>query len=201
MPTTQSKDPSRFELMGAIANKVLARERRKRERRAKSMGVVEHPYLTPSDQRRFWAKVRRGRRCWVWEASLMKRGSYGQFMLRGRVLRAHRVAYELLVGSAEGLLVCHTCDNPPCCNPKHLFLGTIADNNADAMAKGRTFVPDSPRGSEHHSSKLTVAQVRVIRKLRGKVTGVELARRFGVTKSAVSRIQLGKVWKSAYNTK
>jgi hypothetical protein len=162
------------------------------------MKIIDHRYLTPSDQRRFWIKVKRGPGCWIWQASRAKRGGYGQFMLRGRLLKAHRVAYELRVAPIpSGLFVCHKCDNPPCCNPRHLFAGTVADNGADSMAKGRAFVPTPLRGSDHHSSKLKAVQVRRIRALRGVVRGVDLARRYGVTKSSISRIQLGKVWKVA----
>lgn len=79
--------------------------------------------------------------CWPWRGQLGG-GGYGRVHWLGHSLRAHRKAYELLVGPIpSGLHVCHSCDNPPCCNPAHLWLGTDADNLADMRAKGRRRYP------------------------------------------------------------
>lgn len=78
--------------------------------------------------------------CWIWTDSKTEKG-YGRFFIDGKQLRAHRVAYELYIGEIpEGMLVCHNCptgDNPSCCNPAHLWLGSHADNQNDKMSKGR----------------------------------------------------------------
>jgi len=76
--------------------------------------------------------------CWVWLASTVGAG-YGHFSLAGgRKILAHRFAWEQSKGAIpDGLKVLHRCDNPPCCNPNHLFLGTQADNVHDMMQKGR----------------------------------------------------------------
>jgi len=96
---------------------------------------------------RFWGKVdrRRDDECWPWTASVTRHG-YGQIMVgaygtgsRPRPLRANRVAWELTHGPIpDGLWVLHSCDNPSCCNPSHLFLGTQTENMRDAADKGRT---------------------------------------------------------------
>lgn len=91
---------------------------------------------------RFWPKVdvRGHEECWEWTASRKERG-YGVFSRPGHnngALKAHRVSWELANGPIpDGLCVLHRCDNPPCVNPAHLFLGTIADNNRDMSLKGR----------------------------------------------------------------
>lgn len=110
-------------------------------------------YVRRSLAQRFWPKVNKdgpvhpilGTPCWPWSARARKRtpnGDYGRiFNRRGaspRVIYAHRVAWELTNGPlADGEYVFHRCDNPPCCNPSHLFKGTYLDNNRDMTAKGR----------------------------------------------------------------
>ncbi len=87
---------------------------------------------------RFWPKVdRSGPACWPWIGA-RNPGGYGNFGIGYRTHRASRVAYELTFGPIPaGMFVCHSCDNPPCCNPEHLFLGTNADNLRDMATKGR----------------------------------------------------------------
>jgi hypothetical protein len=87
---------------------------------------------------RFWNLVDKGEpdACWEWTG---KKDSYGRFKIVGNVLgTASRIAYILTYGMFDPALeVCHRCDNPPCCNPAHLFLGTHSENMRDASAKGR----------------------------------------------------------------
>jgi hypothetical protein len=99
------------------------------------------------------------------------------------------VAYEDRVGPIpEGMLVCHKCDNPPCCNPAHLFLGDVRDNSADMVQKGR-----STHGERHGNAKLSDADVAVVRAaLAGGMTGRALADWFGVSEATISMYKSGQ---------
>jgi len=152
------------------------------------------PIKIEFEPKRFWSKVATGEagECWEWLAAKDKQG-YGHFSIcRGQLRKAHRVAWVLTYGPIpEGLLVCHHWDNPSCCNPYHLFLGTSADNVQDAVRKGRV-----PLGSELWNSKLTKEDVLDIRKwfAEGDWTQQELADAFDVTQQTISGIILRKHW-------
>jgi hypothetical protein len=105
---------------------------------------------------------------------------------------AHRIAYELAYGPiADGLQVLHRCDNPPCCNPAHLFLGTIKENIHDAMAKGRFTC-----GVRQHNSKLTDTQVQRLRQQRALGASVQqLATQYQLSPQNVRMIVRRRTWK------
>ena len=128
--------------------------------------------------------------CIMWDKSVDKDG-YGQVTSNGRTRRAHRVVWENHFGPIpDGLLVCHHCDNPGCVNIDHLFLGTNKDNIRDCVNKGRKSLW-RPRGSDSPSAKLSHDHVEEIRRLLSSHSQTEIARQFGVTPSAISRIATG----------
>lgn len=132
----------------------------------------------------FWARVTKGDDCWLWAGSLVK--GYGVFT--GRRYLAHRVAYRLHFGIDPGpLFVCHHCDNPRCCRPDHLFLGTNQDNQRDCSRKARR------SGEKHGNSKLCDVEVNEI--LRSSKSHAELGEQYGVTAEAIGVIRRRQAWK------
>jgi len=127
--------------------------------------------------------------CWLWTGSKHTTG-YGGIRFRGRMWGAHRVSWTLYRGEIpEGLSVCHTCDNPLCVNPDHLFLGNQKDNMLDARNKGRL---QNMKGTANHNSKLTEDDVRAIRAdPRPQKT---IATEYKVSASQVSRIVTRRNW-------
>lgn len=174
---------------------------------------------------RFWAKVDRSGgpdACWPWRGAKNSRGrwGYGVFYVgQKRLVVAHRVALEWSSGpppSAEHD-ACHHCDNPPCCNPEHLFWGTPKDNTEDARSKGRLSTGAAHaarlnplrgdahpyrrhpelirRGDRSGTSKLAERDIPVIRALlRAGVPQREVAGQFGVSQPTVAGIKAGKRW-------
>ncbi len=123
--------------------------------------------------------------CWLWTGSLTTVG-YGQFFQNGKRTHAHRVSWEQTNGPIpDGLFVLHKCDVRSCVNPKHLFLGTHADNMADAVSKKRM-----RHGENHPKTTLTDTQVREIRV--STEAGRRLAARLGVSHSTVWGIRSGQ---------
>jgi len=121
------------------------------------------------------------------------RGGYGQLIYEGRTVWAHRLSYALHFGPYDQrMMVLHKCDNPPCCNPEHLFLGDGKMNMQDAKRKGRI-----ARGEYHPGSKMT--EKDVIRILKSSETVAELARELNVSRSTVSLTRSGVRWKHVYD--
>ena len=130
--------------------------------------------------------------CLIWQACVGGNG-YGQLRVNGRLVYAHRHAWEQAFGPVpDGLHVLHRCDVRRCVEPSHLFLGTNQDNIADKLQKNR-----GSRGENHNMAKLSAAQVSDIRKrlAAGDESQAEIAASHGVSQPLVSMIHTGKVWK------
>lgn len=138
--------------------------------------------------------------CWPWIGSVKR---YGVFSMKHETFRAHRVIYFLTHPGEISLkiqdrfsddadIVLHTCDNPACCNPNHLVLGTPKDNTQDMISKGRRF---NNKGELHPLSKLSNEEVREIRELAAKKIPLkEIAKKYGVSVPTVSGIKWRRVY-------
>jgi hypothetical protein len=145
---------------------------------------------------RLWAKVRRGGDddCWPWLGGIA-RGGYGVITVNRTVWSTHRLAWTVTSGEIPNeALVCHKCDNPPCCNPSHLFLGTHKDNSDDMHSKGRA---RPPHGVKHPRAKLTDVDVLELRAAAANGTLVfrDAIRRYRVCQSTIRRAIDRANWK------
>lgn len=146
-----------------------------------------HPKTTDEVIQDFWSFVDRSAEgCWEWQGQILSVNNYGRYRRKNPygTERAHRIAWMIANGPIpKGMYVCHKCDNPPCVNPSHLFLGTQADNMQDMHLKGRGHA-----GESHANAKLSDEEVEIIRSNPLGVTQRELASKFGVSESLVSQI-------------
>lgn len=166
-------------------------------------------------------EIKTDNECWLYIGTQDKDG-YGQLKHKGKQFRTHRIAYEIYIGPIpDGMFICHHCDNPPCVNPKHLFLGTPKDNLMDASKKGRLFPRPKTKkkmsiaktGSKNSfynkkhliktkralslaCGKLTTEQVNEIRKLsKSGISGKYLAELFCISQGAISLIVNNKTYR------
>jgi hypothetical protein len=129
-----------------------------------------------------------GNGCWEWTGNIIGNG-YGQMVFCNKREHAHRVSWQLFRGEIPpGQMVCHTCDNPICVNPEHLFLSDHSGNMKDKVNKSRQY-----RGERHHSTKFTEDQIRAIR-LDPRSNSV-VAAEFGVSRNAIYNIRTRRDWK------
>lgn len=155
---------------------------------------------------RLWDRVQMGAEdaCWPWTGYCRPSG-HGQISVnRGRLEGTHRLAWMLANGTdvPPRMYVCHHCDNPPCCNPAHLYVGTPKDNSQDAVDRGRS---RGPRGLDNGNGRLTPEQVEMVRaeyireyrRYRGgwRSNAAELAAQVGCSKQYIATIVRGE-WRA-----
>lgn len=134
-------------------------------------------------KRKIYERTERVADCWIWQGCKNSRG-YGDIFFLGRTEKAHRAAYIAFKGDIpDGMFVCHSCDNPSCVNPAHLWLGTHSENMADMREKGRAKTSPQRR-------KLTDDDILEIRSSTER--GSELARKFNVSGALITLIRQGK---------
>lgn len=160
-------------------------------------------YNVGTIEERFWQKVTKlsDDECWPWIANKNNKG-YGMlyWIKYGRKILAHRVSHEIHNAPIDATMcVLHKCDNPPCCNPKHLFLGTMKDNHKDMVNKGRRVIAWSPENMPPHlpgflngNAKFTEEQVREIKESI-KPTKF-FTEKYDVARSTINRMRSGKSW-------
>ena len=156
------------------------------------------PTLSQSQITAFWEKVevRGENECWIWTEYRDANG-YGRVQLYPDVFLAHRIAYAILRRKPGRLCVCHSCDNPPCCNPNHHFLGTKLKNVRDMDQKGRR--ASAPcKGAANGNAKLTGEVVQAIRQAADGKTRyglmLRLAKKYGIHRSTIHRILKHETW-------
>ena len=129
--------------------------------------------------------------CWEWRSSNLPKG-YGMVQFNKKRYYTHRLSYEAFIGPIEsGMLICHKCDNPKCCNPDHLFMGTAFDNMRDMAAKGRNWVPYGAwAGQANPKAKLTPEiRSKIEDELRSGERAAYVAQRHSITAVRVGQIR------------
>ncbi len=146
-------------------------------------------------EQRLWARVERGAPDECWPFRKAPTHEYGQLMDNRRPVLAHRLAYSLTKGEIpEGMVVRHTCDNPPCCNPAHLTIGTYADNSRDMTERSR-----AARLFQISTTKLTDEQVRqIVRRRRAGEGSADLASEFGVSRGYINDLAAGRAYRAIF---
>ena len=158
-------------------------------------GLCVNPnHLVFGDEGRFWSKVDKTGDCWIWTAGLTSpaHGGYGKHTIsengKKHTVGTHRYSWIFAHGPIpDGFVVCHMCDNPPCVNPNHLFLGTIKDNVWDCVRKGR-----NARGERNGHSKLTD---EIVREIKSTCNVLELSKKYDVSVRTILDLVFDKSWR------
>lgn len=164
--------------------RICLKERRKESKKNQTLKPIPKKTIDL-----FFQNIEKTSDCWLWEKGSLLKG-YGLFALNGANILAHRFSYLYHYGELpNNLMVCHTCDNPKCVNPKHLFLGTSKENLQDMAKKGRR------KGEKHACAKLTENQVLDIRKrVQNGEKPTVVAKKFNISYNYLRDIVRRKYW-------
>lgn len=158
--------------------------------------------MTDDQIKKFWGKVDiKGKiDCWEWTGAKKPKG-YGNVRIDKKYLSSHRIAWELSNGDIpSGLVVMHICDNPSCCNPSHLVLGTMKSNSFDMIKKRRDgFKKNKAKGENNGNSKLKNSDIDTIRSIYKErdISQSDIGDMFGVSQTTISRVLLGRTWRGS----
>lgn len=147
-------------------------------------------------QTRFWSKVEKSDGCWVWRGDI-GHGGYGRIRINGANKMSHRIAWEWVNGPIPaGLVICHSCDNPPCVNPDHLRAATQKENVEESERKGRRNYRTGPAPWRAKLTEENVREMRHLHKENSKYyTDGKIAKMFGVDPSTAKKAIYGLTWK------
>jgi len=155
-------------------------------KKCKNCKIKSDEQLLEEAKNRFFENIENKEDCWIWKGA--KTGKYGVMFFK-KTIKSHRFSYLIHKGKLEeGKCICHTCDNPLCVNPDHLYQGTSKDNSRDAVERRRL-----PMGSKSHFSKLTEDQVKEI--LTSNEKQLHLAEKYKVCKNTINDIKRRRSWK------
>lgn len=147
--------------------------------------------ITRKDASRFRCKYRLLNDCWVWIGRKDSK-DYGLFDINGKPYFAHRISYLIHKGDFEQhLYVCHKCNNPPCVNPDHLYVGTQLDNMTDCINQDRQAYGE--RQGNHILTEKDVREIRYL--LEQNITHEEISKKYGISRGAISRISNRTTWR------
>ncbi len=159
--------------------------------------IIKNEAKRASLERRLWDKIdKRGPNdCWNWMAKATHPFGYGRITaVTGIQVKAHQAVFALTFGHIpDGMVICHSCDNPKCCNPSHLFIGTQAVNHEDMMNKNRGSAPPTFFGESHHNTKFDEKTAVLISKDRRPAWVI--AKQYSISTKTVYRLRRGETWK------
>lgn len=140
--------------------------------------------MDQTDRGRLFSRITLGTKeeCWPWTGNTIVTGGYGALKIEGKLLRAHRLMYELYKGPPGDLFVLHKCNNPLCCNPSHLYLGLQAENARDAARCGAL---------DRKLTRSAVVEILALKKTRVSFPYTEVAKKYGVSGGHVQSIWNG----------
>lgn len=151
-------------------------------------------YTSEEREKLFWncIDIKGDNECWNWNKQ-SKQDGYGRTSFKGKILMAHRIAFEIHNKRPIGdnMILCHSCDNRLCCNPKHLREGTHKDNSDDKFERGRFIFM---KGEMNGRAKITNEVANIIRERykKERITQIQLANEYNISQNAISAIILNK---------